>query len=69
LEECFACPKYRKYYLGEPIVLDDQILCSACIHEHNKDLEVYCTTNRRFQHGSGEPFECYKFNLNEKTIK
>ncbi|MBN2299088.1 MAG: hypothetical protein JXM72_10865 [Deltaproteobacteria bacterium] len=69
LKECAACPKYRKYHLGEPLSLDDRVLCSVCVHRHDEDLKVYCTTNRRFQEGSNEPFECYKFSLNEKTIK
>jgi len=68
LKECAACPKYRKYHLGEPFELDDKALCGACVHEHDEELEVYCSTNRRLQKDSGEPFECYKFSLNDKTV-
>jgi len=69
LEDCAACPKYMKYYRGDPLVLDEHTLCSVCVHKRDNDLKVYCDTNRHFQRSSGEPFECYKFSLNEKTIK
>jgi len=61
LDECRDCLKYRKYHGGEDLVLDEEAFCGTCIHNHSEELKVYCTTNRRLQRGSGEPFDCYKF--------
>ena len=69
VEECAPCPKYRKYLGGEDLVLDDQAFCSICTHNHSEEFQVYCSTNRRLQLGSGEPFECYKFCLNNTKTK
>lgn len=69
VEKCAPCPRYRKYHSGEDLVLDDHAFCSICTHNHGEEFQVYCSTNRRFQRDSGEPFECYKFRLNTKTKK
>jgi hypothetical protein len=69
VEKCESCPKWRKYYCGEDLVLEDEVFCSVCINRQNNELSVYCTTNRRLQQDNDEPFECYKFCLDIKTGK
>jgi hypothetical protein len=69
LSECRLCPKYRKYHGGEDLVLTEQAFCGVCMQNHREELRVYCTTNRRLQRGSGEPFECYKFSPDIKKKK
>lgn len=63
LEACIECPRYRKYELGEDILLDSRAFCSKCVHERDPGLEVFCETNRHLQQNADEPFDCYKFRL------
>jgi translation initiation factor 2B subunit (eIF-2B alpha/beta/delta family) len=63
LEACIECPRYRKYELGEDILLDSRAFCGKCIHEHDPGVEVFCETNRHLQQEADEPFDCYKFCL------
>lgn len=60
---CETCPRYRRYYLKIETLFTVHSFCSVCIHNNSTDLEVFCTTNRLFQEGSGEDFDCYRFRL------
>ena len=61
LQDCSPCPKYRRYHLGIDQVLTMEAFCAVCIHREDKDLEVFCRTNRFLQEDSGEDFDCYRF--------
>lgn len=71
-EDCIPCPRFRKHELQENLTLDGPAFCGLCVNLHNLDFETYCTTNRRLQEGSDEPFDCYRFKLDSSradTVK
>ena len=61
IENCSLCPKYRRYELKNGTELSMDAFCSICINRNNKELEVFCKTNRSLQEDSGEDFDCYQF--------
>ncbi len=67
VEACIECPRYRKYELGEDVILDSRAFCGKCVHERDAGLEVFCETNRHLQQGGDESFDCYKFSLRKDT--
>ncbi|HPI92317.1 MAG TPA: hypothetical protein PK350_04235 [Deltaproteobacteria bacterium] len=63
LQDCSTCPKYRKYHLNCDQDLSMKAFCTICVHREDREIEVYCRTNRFYQEGSGEDFECYRFHM------
>ncbi|HOI08249.1 MAG TPA: NUDIX domain-containing protein [Deltaproteobacteria bacterium] len=61
LEDCARCPRFRKHELGQDTPQDSEAFCSVCRNHGDEGLATFCATNRRLQQGSGEPFDCYKF--------
>ncbi len=59
--ECEGCPRYVAYH--DSCMISSADLCSVCLNRDNQDIEIFCRTNRQFQEGSQETFECYKFSL------
>jgi len=42
--------------------MSDRDFCNLCTHLRDKDMVVFCRTNRYYQEDSGEDFDCYRFN-------
>jgi len=59
---CSRCPKYKRYMDDNRKLMSDRDFCNLCTHLRDKDMEVFCRTNRYYQKDSGEDFVCYRFN-------
>lgn len=69
IEDCLQCPRFRKYELKEDLVLDASAFCELCKKKDDSGLKVFCETNRKLQKGSDEPFDCYKYDPDMKSVK
>lgn len=67
IEDCIPCPRFRKYELKEDLALDASAFCELCKNKDDSGLRVFCETNRKLQKGSGEPFDCYKYDPDMKS--